>query len=203
MFGAKLKGVYNAPMSRVSEETQLWRFSVEQYHQMVRSGILTENDPVELLQGWVVTKMSKNPPHSSTMRLIRKALDRLVPEGWYVDIQEPITTADSEPEPDFAILRGSEQSYIQRHPGPSDVCIVIEVADSTLKNDQGLKLEIYAQAAIGEYWIVNLVDRRLEVYTQPQGKTYQTRTIYDQTMAVPVNLDGRVVGHIQVQDLLP
>ena len=214
-------------MSRMVVESQVWRFSVEQYHQMIRSGILTEDDPVELLQGWLITKMSKNPPHSSATRFLRRALERLIPPGWYVDSQEPITTADSEPEPDIAILRGSEANYTQHHPRPEDVGLVVEVADSTLSNDRGIKLEVYAQAGIPEYWIVNLSERQLEtegasllptsatnlqhkyvsstleVYTDPQGKTYQQQAIYDETMSVPLYLDGQMVGNIAVNKFLP
>ena len=189
-------------MSQTAAEPQVWRLSVEQYHQMVRSGILTEDDPVELLQGRLITKMSKNPPHSSATRFVRRELERLIPEGWYVDSQEPITTADSEPEPDITVLRGSEESYTQRHPRPEDVGLVIEVSDSTLSSDRGLKLEIYAQAGIGEYWIVNLLERQLEVYTGPQGKTYQKQAIYDETMAVPLSLDGQMLGSVEVGKLL-
>ena len=75
----------------------IWRLSVDQYHAMIQAGILTEDDPVELLEGWLVWKMPKNPSHRITTRLAWKALDQVVPAGWYVDSQEPITLADSEP----------------------------------------------------------------------------------------------------------
>src|SRR6266404_3463044 len=84
----------------------VWRFSVDQYHTMIRMGILTEDDPVELLEGWLIVKMSKSPKHRVATRLIRQALEHSVPPGWYVDSQEPLTTADSEPEPDVMIVRG-------------------------------------------------------------------------------------------------
>jgi Uma2 family endonuclease len=80
---------------------------------------------------------------------------------------------------------------------------VFEVAYSTLKNDRGLKLEIYAQSNIVEYWIVNLPERQLEVYTEPQGKTYQKQVVYSEAMAVSVNLDGRLLGPIKVLEFLP
>src|SRR6266851_3947866 len=84
----------------------IWRFSVDQYHAIIRAGILTEDDPVELLEGWLVTKMPKNPRHRVVTRLIREALENLGAPGWYVDTQEPLTTADSEPEPDVMVVRG-------------------------------------------------------------------------------------------------
>jgi Uma2 family endonuclease len=190
-------------MGRAIEDTQVWQLSVEQYHQMVRSGILTEDDPVELLQGRLITKMSKNPPHTLSNELLREALEPLLPSGWCLNVQQPITTSDSEPEPDITVFRGTRRDYADRHPGPSDIGFVVEVADSTLKNDQGLKLEIYAYGPIKEYWVVNLVQRQVEVYSGPQGTTYQKQAIYDETMAVPVSLDGQVVGSIEVGGFLP
>ena len=141
----------------------IWRLSVNQYHQMVCAGILTEEDPVELLAGWLVPKMPKNPPHRVATRLLRQALERVVPAGWYVDSQEPITTADSEPEPDVVVVRGETRQYLDRHPGPQDVALIIEVADTTLQRDRVLKQRIYAAAGIPVYWIVNLLDNQLEV----------------------------------------
>src|SRR5919106_6095054 len=96
--------------SAVSEQSAtistevIWRFNVDQYHAMIRTGILTEDDPVELLEGWLVTKMPKNPRHGVVTQQTREALARVLPSGWYVNTQEPITTVDSEPEPDIAVV---------------------------------------------------------------------------------------------------
>src|SRR5262245_39077842 len=136
----------------------VWRMSVEQYHAMIHAGILTEEDPVELLEGLLIAKMSKNPAHSTAKRLLLQALLRTLPPGWFVDEQEPITTPDSEPEPDLAVTRGTPRDYQDRHPGPQDVALVIEIADATLKRDRGRKKRLYARAFIREYWIVNLID---------------------------------------------
>src|SRR6476469_4194244 len=78
----------------------IFRLTVAQYHEMIRRGILAADDPIELLEGWLITKMSKNPPHRIATKKLLRALERLIPSGWYVDSQEPITTIDSEPEPD-------------------------------------------------------------------------------------------------------
>lgn len=99
-------------------EDLIWRMGVEQYHAMIRSGILIDDDPVELLEGWLVFKSPKNPPHRAATRLICEALESIIPTGWYVDSQEPITLADSEPEPDVAMIRGDTRRYLDRHPGP-------------------------------------------------------------------------------------
>lgn len=94
-----------------------YRLSVAQYHQMIAAGILTENDAVELLEGWLVSKMTKNRLHSLSTQLTREALAQIVPEGWYVDDQEPITMGDSEPEPDVIVVQGSRRDYTEQPTG--------------------------------------------------------------------------------------
>ncbi len=185
----------------------VWRFSVEQYHQMIRLGILTEDDPVELLEGWIIHKMPKNPPHRAATKLTRNALEEILPSGWYVDAQEPITLEDSEPEPDVVIVRGNTRDYLDRHPGSQDLALVVEIADSTLERDRTSKKRMYARAGIPVYWIVNLCERQLEVYTEPidiaQQPTYQQRQDYSLSDEVAVAIEGREVGRITVEDFLP
>lgn len=185
----------------------IWRFSVDQYHAMIRTGILTEDDPVELLEGWLVTKMPKNPPHSVVTQLTREALARILPSGWYVDAQEPITTADSEPEPDVVVVRGERRQYLDRHPSPQDVALVVEVADSSLQRDRSLKKRLYAAAEIPVYWIINLLNGQIEVYTDPSGPgeqpNYHQQQNYGPADTVPMMIEGREVGRLTVRDLLP
>ncbi|MGA2258889.1 MAG: Uma2 family endonuclease [Thermoguttaceae bacterium] len=109
-----------------------WRWSVEKYHEMVRAGVLDEDDPVELLEGWIVEKMAKSPLHRKVTHSLRKALEHCVPEGWYVDSQEPVALANSEPGPDAVVVRGNSDDFGERHPGPGDVALVAEVTDSNL-----------------------------------------------------------------------
>jgi Uma2 family endonuclease len=185
----------------------IWRFTVAQYHEMARAGILTEDDPVELLNGWVVVKMTKNPPHSVTTGLVRVALERIVPQGWCVDPQEPITLSASEPEPDVTVIRGHRRDYLDRHPNAAEVGLVVEVADASLDRDQVFKKSLYAEAGIAVYWVVNLVERRVEVYTEPSGPgrspDYRSRRDYAPSDEMPLLLDAREVGRIPVRDLLP
>ena len=185
----------------------VWRFTVEQYHEMIRAGILTEDDPVELLEGWLVPKMPKNPPHRVVTRLTQKALDRILPPGWDVGVQDPVTTDTSEPEPDLAVARGETRDYVDRHPGPKDVALAIEVSETTLNRDRGLKKRIYARARIPVYWIINLMDRQIEVYTAPTGPTktpdYRRREVYGPGDSVPVVIDGKQVGSLRARELLP
>ena len=168
----------------------IWRFSVAQYHEMIRLGILTEDDPVELLEGWIIHKMPKNPPHRAATKLTRNALEEVVPSGWYVDAQEPITLEDSEPEPDVVVVRGNTRDYLDRHPGSQDLALVVEIADSTLERERTSKKRIYTCVGIPLYWIANLPEQKLEVYTQPidlaQKPTYQQRQDYSLSDEVTV-----------------
>lgn len=181
------------------------RLSVEQYHEMIRTGILTADDQVELLEGWLVAKMPKKPQHRIATRLTQKALEAIVPDGWYVDAQEPITLADSEPEPDVMIVSGETQDYHDRHPQADEIVLVVEIADSTLERDRSTKKRMYARAGIPVYWIVNLVENTCEVYSVPSvvEADYQEIDIYDLTGALPVRIEERQIGTVQVQDLLP
>ncbi len=185
----------------------IWRLSVDQYHAMIQSGILTEDDPVELLEGWLVFKMPKNPPHSVVNGLVSEALSDILPAGWYANSQEPITTLDSEPEPDVAVVRGTRRDYLSRHPGPGDLALVVEVSDATLRRDQTLKRRLYAASGIEVYWIVNLPESQIEVYTQPSGPAgdadYGHRQIYGPSDSVPVVIGGDEVGRVAVRDVLP
>jgi Uma2 family endonuclease len=186
---------------------RVWRFSVEQYHEMARLGILTEDDRVELLEGILVAKMTKNPPHIVATGLAQDLLMRVVPPGWYVSVQDPVTTDESEPEPDLKVVRGDRRDHLTRRVGPVDSPLVIEVADSSLREDRTLKKRIYARAGVPTYWIVNLRDREVEVYTDPTGPTarpdYRSRRDYAPGESIPLTLDGREVGPIAVDDLLP
>lgn len=181
----------------------VWRLSVEQYHKMINTGILTEDDPVELLEGILVTKMPKNPPHSLVTQLVRDALARIFSLGWCVNTQEPITLAGSEPEPDVAVVRGERRQYANSHPGAGDTALVVEVSDSSLPRDRGLKKRTYAGAAIPMYWIVNLAERKVEAYSEPSGLDYQQRQDYDDTTEIPVTIGGQEIGRIAVRELLP
>jgi Uma2 family endonuclease len=174
---------------------------------MIRTGILTDDDPVELLEGWLVYKMPKNPPHRVATRLLRQALESLGLVGWYVDAQGPITTADSEPEPDAVVVRGDTRQYLDRHPGPPDVALIVEVADTTLARDRTSKKRLYAVALIPVYWIVNLPEKQVEVYSDPTGPgdqpNYRSRQVFGPADEVPVVVEGREVGRLAVRELLP
>lgn len=163
------------------------KFSLEQYHRLRDEGVLNPADRVELLSGYLVEKITKNPKHSrATQRLFRALLSRLQ-AGWYAACQEPITLAESEPEPDIWIARGSDSDYQDRHPGSKDLVLVVEVADSSLGLDRGLKRQIYAAAGIVQYWIVNLLDERIERYSDPQASAGKQLIDYKTVQHVNAN----------------
>lgn len=184
----------------------LRRFTVEEYHALIAAGFFVEDERYELLRGLLVHKMGKNREHSIVTRRLRQLLERLVLSG-YVESQEPVITADSEPEPDVSVVRGKPEDYESQHPTAANVLLVAEVSDSTLAYDRGVKKEIYAEAGIPVYWIVNLVERQIEVYSQPSGPAQQTgyssHDIFTAGGEAPVVIDGREVGRIAVNDVLP
>ncbi|MEG5030448.1 Uma2 family endonuclease [Microcoleus sp. AT8-B1] len=183
------------------------RLSIEQYHAIIQAGILTDDDSVELLEGWLVFKMPKNPPHRATTRLVRTALENILPPGWYVDSQEPITLSNSEPEPDIVVVRGDTRQYLDRHPGAEDIALIIEVSDTTLQRDRTVKKRIYARAGIAIYWIVNLVEGLVDVYSQPIAEVeqpdYSQRLDFGRSAVIPIIIEGREIGAIAVDALLP
>ena len=185
----------------------IWRLTVDQYHSMIESGVLTDDDPVELLEGWLVQKMPKNKPHKFATRKLRRLLDSMLPAGWFADAQESVTTSDSEPEPDVTALRGEPEDYQSKDSLPADTGLLVEVSDSTLTRDRGTKKRIYARAGFAVYWIVNIPERQIEVYTQPSGPCekpdYAQVMVYKEGDHVPVVIDGREVGRITVKDVLP
>jgi Uma2 family endonuclease len=146
----------------------LYRMSLEKYEAMVESGVFTERDKLHLIDGLLVAKMTQKDPHCTADLLCRDALMAIVPAGWHVRSDKPVRIPpDSKPEPDQSVARGSIRTYAKRSPGPGDIGLLVEVADSSLDADRRMAL-IYGAAGITVYWIVNLVDSQVEVYTGPR-----------------------------------
>lgn len=182
------------------------RFTVEEYRQMGELGVLTEDDNVELLEGVITPKMMHNPPHDAAIMKMDEALRPFLPVGWSIRIQSSMATADSEPEPDLAIVRGRASDYVRRHPVGKDMGLVIEVADSSLMRDRH-KARIYARAEAPAYWIVNLNEEQIEVFTQPSSpgdeSGYRQSAVYRRGDSVPVQIPDSIGAEIPVDDLLP
>ena len=169
------------PPSSVSDlidtSETLYRLSVEEYE---RIGELLDDPRVELIDGLLVAKMTQKPPHVVACELTREAIAIATPSGWHLREAKPVRLARSEPEPDFSLVRGKARDYVNRHPGPADIALVVEVADSSLARD-----------------------RRVEVYGNPGPDGYASQVVYAVGMDVPLVIDGVTVGRVAVADMLP
>lgn len=169
------------------------RFTIDEYHQLIELGFLKEGDRIELIRGELIQMVAKGTPHTVCSSILCRQLDRLLGDRVVIRGQDPITLQNqSEPEPDIVIARGRDEDYLAHHPYAKDILLVVEIADSTLTYDQTKKLEIYAEAGILNYWIVDLNARQLERYSQPyqnaQGKfNYLSKQISlpNQSVAIP------------------
>lgn len=183
-------------------DASIARFSVARYQRMIESGALDDEDKVELLEGYVVLKMPRNPRHDSTVQRVQSRLYRAIPAGWDVRTQLAITLPDSQPEPDLAVVRGDAGRYVLSRPEPPDVGLLVEVSDTSLARDTQDKTRIYGAAGVAAYWVVNLVDRRVEVYTGPTATGYSSCAHVNPGDAIPLLLAGAVVASVPVSDLI-
>jgi Uma2 family endonuclease len=154
----------------VETKTRVRRFTRTEYERMAAQGILRPDERVELLDGEIVVVSPQGSRHATVLRLVAKALEKAFGKGHDVRTQVPLVLGTrSEPEPDVAVVVGSPDDYLDEH--PRTAVLVVEVSDTTLALDRGKKLAIYARAGIQEYWIVNLVDRVLEVHRKPRSSS--------------------------------
>lgn len=158
-------------MSAAAPQPRLW--TREEYYKMAEAGVFRPEERVELIGGRIITMSPQNSPHATVITLLEDALRAVFKAGYVVRAQLPLDlNPSSQPEPDIAVVRGSARDYAQAH--PSTALLVIEVSDSTLVFDRGEKASLYAASGIPEYWIVNLLNHRLEVYRDPIPMTGQS-----------------------------
>ena len=143
-------------------------FSVENYHRMFELGMLSPK--LELIRGALVEQMPKLPPHASIVEMLREHLVLVLPSGWFVRQEQPLTLKDSEPEPDVAVIHGVRRDFLATHPDRAD--LVMEVVVSSERIDR-IKLGVYAEAGVRECWLVLAEERVIERHTEPQGAAYQ------------------------------
>ena len=145
---------------------QTRRWTRKEYRRLGELGIIPEDEPVELLGGQLIVAEPKGAPHATVVRLTASALGLAFGDGWLVCTQDPIALDDdSEPEPDVVVVPGGPLDYVTDH--PARPVLIVEVAESSLYFDRGHKGSAYARAGVSDYWIVNLVDWRVEVYRRP------------------------------------
>jgi Uma2 family endonuclease len=187
----------------------LYRMTLEKYEAMVQSGLFTRHDRFHLVEGLLLTKMTMNPPHASVCTTTEAAIQVVLPTGWHLRGQKPlrIPSRVSEPEPDIVVARGNPKDYLKRHPEPEDVALVVEVADSSLEEDRTIMLRAFGGGGVVRYWIVNLVDLQVEVYSQPSGPDepigYRNCEVFRPGQQIPVVIGDIQVGQIAVDDVLP
>ncbi|KAB8330781.1 Uma2 family endonuclease [Scytonema tolypothrichoides VB-61278] len=160
------------------------RFTIAEYERLAELGFFREDERVELINGEIISMVSKGRPHSVCETRLERELYKLVGERVILRGQQPIIIPNyNEPEPDRVIAQNRDDDYLGAHPSPTDILLLIEIADSSLKYDQEVKLPIYAQAGVSNYWIFNLVDSCLECYSESyqdlQGKFgYRRKLIF-------------------------
>jgi Uma2 family endonuclease len=181
----------------------VYRMTVDEYEAMAEAGIL--RDPrVELIDGLLVKKMPQKPPHVWSVEVIDETLARLLPPGWFSRQEKPVRIPEfDEPEPDVAVVKGTRNDYMSGHPEPANLAMLVEVADSSLDRDRGEKWLAYAKGRVTRYWIVNLVDRQVEVYSDPTVTGYRSSQVFRPGQDVPIVVDGTEIARIAVADMLP
>jgi Uma2 family endonuclease len=149
------------------------RFTVAEYHRMAEAGILGEDSRVELIRGQVVDMAPIGAPHLGMVNRLTRLLPGVLAGRGIISVQNPVRLDDgSEPEPDVAVLRPRPDDYQTATPCPSDVLLLVEVADTSLDDDRAIKAPLYAENGILEYWIMNLLNRTVEVHRQPRNGRY-------------------------------
>ncbi len=151
------------------------KFTVDEYHAMIQSGILQEDDRVELLAGEIIEMSPISSRHAACVKQLIKLFSPLALNNKMVmGVQDPVCIApDSEPQPDIAILKPRDDFYQSAHPTASDSFLLIEVAESSQQTDREVKIPLYAHAGIREVWLVDLVNEVVERYLEPKGNAYQ------------------------------
>jgi Uma2 family endonuclease len=150
------------------------KFTVEQYHQMVEAGILTEDDRVELIRGEIVEMTPINRRHSAHVSRLNELFILRLAQLVTVGVQNPVELNDtSEPQPDISLLRRKADFYESGHPQPQDILLLVEVADTTVESDREIKIPLYAENGIVEVWLVDINEQCIEVYREPSPNGYQ------------------------------
>ena len=177
------------------------RFTVADYHRMAEVGILSESDRVELVEGEVVGMSPIGSSHAGCVNRLVRVLSKLAEGRALLGVQNPLGLSDfSEPQPDVVLLRPRADDYAESHPDPTDVLLLIEVADTSLEYDRDVKVPVYARAGIPEVWLLDLNQGCVEVYREPSPNGYrQTTNAWQDETLRPVSLPEISV---RVDDLL-
>lgn len=175
-------------------------FSLDDYHRMGATGILREDDRLELIEGEIVEMTPVGSRHAATVKRLTRLLSTQVGDSAIVSVQDPLripgdsALADSEPQPDLLLLAPRQDFYAEAHPTPADVLLLIEVGDTSLPFDRDVKLPLYATGGVSEVWLVDLQDTTVEVHREPVHHSYRrTRRAFPGDTLEPEGLP-----HVQV-----
>jgi Uma2 family endonuclease len=178
------------------------RWTREEYHRAAELGLFRPEERLELLDGEILDKMTQKELHAAAAAQAARLLAEAFGSGHHTRGHSPIILNEiSEPEPDVAVVVGTAFDYLSSHPRAADLLLVVEVSDTTLRFDRTRKRPAYARAGIREYWILNLRERRLEVYRDPSGSRYRTSLVHGEHDTVTPLAAPHV--SIPVADLLP
>jgi Uma2 family endonuclease len=179
---------------------RLW--TVQEYHQMAEAGIFHPEERVELIAGQIIRMSAKGTAHTAAVRRTAKILRNLLANQAEVYTQDPIQLDNfSEPEPDIAVVRIDPLDYADHHPTPSEVYLIIEVADSSFKYVRQTKGKAYAKSGIADYWVLDVNERQLHVFREPTPEGYQSEVILSEEASLsPLQFPTFVIA---LQDMLP
>jgi Uma2 family endonuclease len=176
---------YELPSAVVGSLLNLKHWTVQDYYRMSDLGILDPSERTELIAGQIVLMIAKGTPHVITLQLLANHLQEQLGSAALIRTQDPIRLDNfSEPEPDLAIVKGTILDYAEHHPVPEDIYLVIEVADSTLKQDCEVKDKLYARSNIPEYWVVDIKNRQVRIFRDPTPTGYGSQLILTETHSI-------------------
>jgi Uma2 family endonuclease len=187
----------NEKQSAAAPSLQLKYWTVQEYHQLSELGILDASERTELIAGQIALMVAKGTPHVFTLRILANEIEALLDnQPVFISTQDPIHIDNSsEPEPDLAIVRGTVFDYADQHPQPQDICLIVEVADSTLKYDCEVKDKLYAKANITDYWVIDIPHRQVHIFRDPTPMGYTSHLILTEPQTVsPLDFPGIVLS---------
>ena len=169
------------------------KFRADEVYKMTHIGILPEESGWELIDGEIIHRMTVGSRHASIVKRLNRIFTDLRGKAAIISVQDPIHIDEyNEPEPDIALLKPREDFYAENHPQPEDVLLLVEVSDSTVEYDRDHKKNLYAEAGIEEFWLVNLRENTVEVYSQPKNGSYRLTRILEK---------GEVLQSVAVENL--
>jgi hypothetical protein len=183
------------------------RISVEEYEKMIDAGVFLSGPKLELIEGVLVQKMTQNPPHTMALCLTREALEPQLPANWHSRIQHPLIVGESRPEPDIVLIPMTVRELGVRHPRGEEVALVVEIAETSLEYDRTVKSRLYAAAGVRVYLLLNIPERVVELYTEPDGSGetahYRALRTYGEDEPFALCLAGLTLPEIRPSQLLP